>query len=94
VLTIGDGGNIRHCGWRVIQFNKRVKDADPLWSETGVEPILASRAPWLSQNDRRTRHRNTRPHDANAAGSAHAHGAEPGSFLSGRASRISRILPG
>jgi len=36
----------------VKQFNKRVKGTDQFWHEDGVEPILALRALWLSQDDR------------------------------------------
>jgi hypothetical protein len=36
----------------VKQFNKRVKGTEQFWSQTGVEPILALRALWLSQDDR------------------------------------------
>lgn len=33
-------------------FNKRVKGTEQFWSEQGVEPILALRALWLSQDQR------------------------------------------
>lgn len=36
----------------VKRFNKRVKGTEQLWNESGVEPILALRALWLSQDDR------------------------------------------
>ena len=36
----------------VKQFNKRVKGTDQFWNEDGVEPILALRGLWLSQDDR------------------------------------------
>lgn len=36
----------------VKQFNKRVKGTEQFWHEQGVEPILALRALWLSDDDR------------------------------------------
>lgn len=51
----------------VKQFNKRVKGTDQFWREAGVEPILALRALWLSQDDRWKRHWTTRPAYARAA---------------------------
>jgi hypothetical protein len=39
----------------VKQFNKRVKGTEQFWSDQGVEPILALRALWLS-NDQRWDH--------------------------------------
>lgn len=36
----------------VKRFNKRVKGTEQLWNEQGVEPVLALRALWLSQDDR------------------------------------------
>jgi hypothetical protein len=36
----------------VKRFNKRVKGTEQLWNESGVEPVLALRALWLSQDDR------------------------------------------
>lgn len=51
----------------VKQFNKRVKGTDQFWNDTGVEPILALRALWLSQDDRWSRHWSTRPAYARAA---------------------------
>jgi len=39
----------------VKQFNKRVKGTEQFWSEQGVEPILALRSLWLS-DDTRWRH--------------------------------------
>jgi len=36
----------------VKQFNKRVKGTEQFWSDEGVEPILALRALWLSNDDR------------------------------------------
>jgi hypothetical protein len=36
----------------VKQFNKRVKGTEQFWSEAGIEPILALRALWLSQDQR------------------------------------------
>jgi hypothetical protein len=39
----------------VKQFNKRVKGTEQFWSDEGVEPILALRALWLS-NDQRWHH--------------------------------------
>ena len=34
------------------QFNKRVKGTEQSWNEPGIEPILALRAAWVSQDDR------------------------------------------
>jgi hypothetical protein len=53
------GSGITESG--VKQFNKRVKGSDQFWNTTGAECILALRALWLSQDDRWTRHWNTRP---------------------------------
>jgi hypothetical protein len=36
----------------VKQFNKRVKGSDPFWNEPTLEPILALRGLWLSQDQR------------------------------------------
>ena len=36
----------------VKQFNRRVKGSDQFWNEDGVEPILAVRGLWLSQDER------------------------------------------
>ncbi len=36
----------------VKQFNKRVKGTEQFWNTSGVEPILALRALWLSNDDR------------------------------------------
>jgi hypothetical protein len=38
----------------VKQFNKRVKGTEQFWSDRGVEPILALRALWLSNDPRWT----------------------------------------
>ena len=45
----------------VKQFNKRVKGTEQFWSEPGIEPILAFRAAWLSQDERWQRYWNNRP---------------------------------
>jgi hypothetical protein len=39
----------------VKQFNKRVKGTERFWTTDGVEPILALRGLWLSQDDRWSR---------------------------------------
>ena len=39
----------------VKQFNKRVKGTEQFWTDSGIEPILALRALWLS-NDQRWTH--------------------------------------
>ena len=36
----------------VKQFNKRVKGTEQFWNDEGVEPILALRSLWLSDDDR------------------------------------------
>ena len=51
----------------VKQFNKRVKGTDQFWHRPGVEPILANRALWLSQDDRWDKYWNNRPAYAQAA---------------------------
>jgi len=48
------GSGVTESG--VKQFNKRVKGTDQFWHEAGVEPILALRALWLSQDDRWSKH--------------------------------------
>ena len=45
----------------VKQFNKRVKGTEQFWSEAGIEPILAFRAAWLSQDERWQRYWSNRP---------------------------------
>lgn len=45
----------------VKQFNKRVKGTEQFWSEPGIEPILALRSTWLSQDDRWQRYWINRP---------------------------------
>ena len=45
----------------VKQFNKRVKGTEQFWSEAGIEPILALRAAWISQDDRWQRYWANRP---------------------------------
>jgi len=45
----------------VKQFNKRVKGTEQSWHEAGVEPILALRSEWISQDDRWERYWNNRP---------------------------------
>ena len=51
----------------VKQFNKRVKGTDQFWHRPGLEPILALRALWLSQDERWDRYWNARPAYAQAA---------------------------
>jgi len=36
----------------VKQFNKRVKGTEQFWNKQGVEPILALRGLWLSEDQR------------------------------------------
>jgi hypothetical protein len=36
----------------IKRFNKRVKGTEQLWNEQGVEPVLALRALWMSQDQR------------------------------------------
>ena len=45
----------------VKQFNKRVKGTEQFWTEAGIEPILALRAAWISQDDRWQRYWANRP---------------------------------
>jgi hypothetical protein len=45
----------------VKQFNKRVKGTEQFWLREGVEPILALRALWISQDDRWEKHWANRP---------------------------------
>lgn len=45
----------------VKQVNKRVKGSEMFWIEEGVEPILALRALWLSDDDRWAAYWRTRP---------------------------------
>lgn len=45
----------------VKQFNKRVKGTEQFWSEAGIEPILALRSTWLSQDERWQRYWGNRP---------------------------------
>lgn len=45
----------------VKQFNKRVKGTEQFWREEGIEPILALRAAWISQDERWARYWETRP---------------------------------
>jgi hypothetical protein len=51
----------------IKQFGKRVKGTEQFWHERGVEPILALRALWLSQDDRWDTYWSTRPAYAPAA---------------------------
>lgn len=44
----------------VKQFNKRVKGTDQFWGE-GIEPVLALRGMWKSQDDRWSSYRAARP---------------------------------
>lgn len=48
-------------------FNKRVKGTEQFWHEQGVEPILALRALWLSQDQRWQRYWLTTPRDQRRA---------------------------
>jgi len=45
----------------VKQFNKRVKGTEQFWKEEGLEPILALRGTWISQDDRWDRYWKNRP---------------------------------
>jgi hypothetical protein len=45
----------------VKQFNKRVKGTEQSWNEAGVEPVLALRAAWVSQDERWPRYWANRP---------------------------------
>jgi hypothetical protein len=45
----------------VKQFNKRVKGTEQFWNEQGIEPILALRGQWISQDDRWDRYWSHRP---------------------------------
>ena len=45
----------------VKQFNKRVKGTEQFWTEAGVEPILALRGLWVSQDGRWDKHWANRP---------------------------------
>jgi len=45
----------------VKQFNKRVKGTEQFWDKTRLEPILALRGAWTSQDDRWTRYWANRP---------------------------------
>lgn len=45
----------------VKQFNKRVKGTEQFWHEQGIEPILALRGQWISQDDRWDRYWSHRP---------------------------------
>jgi hypothetical protein len=45
----------------VKQFNKRVKGTEQFWSAARLEPILALRAEWTSQDDRWPRYWRNRP---------------------------------
>jgi hypothetical protein len=51
----------------VKQFNKRIKGTEQFWHEQSLEPILALRGMWLSQDGRWDRYWNTRPAYARAA---------------------------
>ena len=51
----------------VKQFNQRVKGTDQFWNKSGVEPILAVRGLWQSQDERWARYWATRPAYARAA---------------------------
>jgi hypothetical protein len=63
-------GEYRRKGWpigsgtvesAVKQFGLRVKGSEKFWNLDGVEPILALRGLWLSEDDRWQRHWNTCP---------------------------------
>ena len=45
----------------VKQFNKRVKGTEQFWNTARLEPILALRGAWISQDDRWVRHWKNRP---------------------------------
>ena len=45
----------------VKQFNQRVKGSDRFWNEPSLEPILAFRGLWVSQDDRWDRYWKNRP---------------------------------
>jgi hypothetical protein len=45
----------------VKQFNKRIKGTEQFWHAQSLEPILALRGMWLSQDERWDRHWATRP---------------------------------
>ena len=45
----------------VKQFNKRIKGTEQFWRKESLEPILALRGMWLSQDDRWKRYWATRP---------------------------------
>lgn len=45
----------------VKQFNKRVKGTEQFWDQKKLEPILALRAEWTSQDDRWVRYWKNRP---------------------------------
>ena len=45
----------------VKQFNKRIKGTEQFWKEESLEPILALRGMWLSQDGRWDRYWATRP---------------------------------
>lgn len=49
----------------VKQFNKRVKGTEQFWHEQGIEPILALRAAWVSQDQTWARYWANRPAYAN-----------------------------
>jgi hypothetical protein len=54
---IGSGGTEA----AVKQFNKRVKGTEQFWDRQRLEPILALRAEWISQDDRWSRYWENRP---------------------------------
>jgi len=45
----------------VKQFNRRVKGTEKFWNPTGAETILQLRAAYLCEDERLTKHLNTRP---------------------------------
>lgn len=53
------GSGVTEAG--VKQFNKRVKGTEQFWRAEGIEPILALRASWVSQDDRWDRYWDNRP---------------------------------
>jgi hypothetical protein len=53
------GSGVTEAG--VKQFNKRVKGTEQFWSPAGIEPILALRASWVSQDERWDRYWANRP---------------------------------
>ena len=53
------GSGVTEAG--VKQFDKRVKGTEQFWSPAGIEPILALRASWVSQDQQWDRYWANRP---------------------------------